>query len=41
MKSKIADIASKMLKSKAMLVGAGAGIGRDSGLADFRGNEGF
>lgn len=41
MKTKITEIASKLSKSKVMLVGAGAGMGRDSGLPDFRGNEGF
>jgi len=36
------ELASRAIKSAdALLVGAGAGMGVDSGLPDFRGNEGF
>jgi NAD-dependent SIR2 family protein deacetylase len=31
----------KLSKCTSLLIGAGAGIGKDSGLPDFRGNEGF
>ncbi len=34
-------IASIIADSEAILIGAGAGMGVDSGLPDFRGNEGF
>src|SRR3954470_3296910 len=37
----IADAAAAIRLAEAMLIGAGAGIGVDSGLPDFRGNEGF
>jgi NAD-dependent SIR2 family protein deacetylase len=33
--------AEKLSKCTELLVGAGAGMGKDSGLPDFRGNEGF
>ncbi len=33
--------AKAVLESNALLIGAGAGMGVDSGLPDFRGNEGF
>ena len=34
--------AAEMIKGcKALIVGVGAGMGKDSGLPDFRGNEGF
>src|SRR5438477_4804285 len=33
--------ASAIRGAKAILIGAGAGMGVDSGLPDFRGNEGF
>ena len=33
--------AEKLAQSTLILIGAGAGMGRDSGLPDFRGNEGF
>jgi NAD-dependent SIR2 family protein deacetylase len=38
MKSNIELAASFIKKSDFKLIGAGAGIGRDSGLPDFRGN---
>jgi NAD-dependent SIR2 family protein deacetylase len=35
-------LAAKLIKkSHSILVGTGAGMGKDSGLPDFRGNEGF
>src|SRR5215470_1992864 len=33
--------ADAVLDAEALLIGAGAGMGVDSGLPDFRGNEGF
>ena len=33
--------AKALLESKSILIGAGAGMGVDSGLPDFRGKEGF
>lgn len=33
--------AEKLAQCTVLLIGAGAGMGRDSGLPDFRGNEGF
>ena len=33
--------ASAIRGAKAILIGAGAGMGVDSGLPDFRGNQGF
>lgn len=41
MKSSIEIAASFIKKADAIIIGAGAGIGCDSGLPDFRGNEGF
>ena len=38
---KIAEAAHFILESEAILVTAGAGLGVDSGLPDFRGDEGF
>lgn len=36
------NIATKILeKSRRLLIGAGAGMGKDSGMPDFRGPEGF
>ena len=35
------EIAEEILRADALLIGAGAGMGVDSGLPDFRGNEGF
>ena len=36
------DKAGKLIKSsKKLLIGAGAGMGKDSGMPDFRGPEGF
>jgi NAD-dependent SIR2 family protein deacetylase len=37
----IADAAAAIRLAEALLIGAGAGMGVDSGLPDFRGNEGF
>ena len=37
----ISTIAEKIKNAKALLICAGAGMGVDSGLPDFRGNEGF
>jgi NAD-dependent SIR2 family protein deacetylase len=37
----IARAAEKLSKCGSLLVAAGAGMGKDSGLPDFRGNEGF
>ena len=34
-------IARRMKRSDALLITAGAGMGHDSGLPDFRGNEGL
>jgi NAD-dependent SIR2 family protein deacetylase len=39
---KTSDKAAEVIKSaRAMVVAAGAGMGVDSGLPDFRGNKGF
>ncbi len=39
---KLAVIAAKrIIRSKALIITAGAGMGADSGLPTFRGNEGF
>ena len=35
------EMISKVLKADALLITAGAGMGVDSGLPDFRGNDGF
>ncbi len=40
-RSKIREAATFIIDADAILVGAGAGIGVDSGLPDFRGDEGF
>lgn len=37
----IADAAAAIQRATSLLIGAGAGIGVDSGLPDFRGNNGF
>lgn len=37
----ISKVASIISSADALLIGAGAGMGKDSGLPDFRGNEGF
>jgi NAD-dependent SIR2 family protein deacetylase len=37
----ITQAAEKLSKCKMILIGAGAGMGKDSGLPDFRGNDGF
>jgi len=39
--SEIGEAAALIRDSDAILIGAGAGMGVDSGLPDFRGNEGF
>ena len=41
MDDSIREAADAINKADALLIGAGAGIGVDSGLPDFRGNEGF
>ena len=41
MQSQINQIKSFLNSSKSLLIGAGAGIGVDSGLPDFRGQDGF
>lgn len=41
MKSNIALAAEAICEADALLIGAGAGMGVDSGLPDFRGNHGF
>lgn len=38
---RIQQAADALLQADALLIGAGAGMGVDSGLPDFRGNEGF
>lgn len=40
-KTTIQQAVKALLQCKSVLVGAGAGMGVDSGLPDFRGNEGF
>jgi len=40
-RSDIQSVAEALSHAKALLIGAGAGMGVDSGLPDFRGNEGF
>lgn len=37
----IHTVAEKLSKCTVLMIGAGAGMGKDSGLPDFRGNEGF
>jgi NAD-dependent SIR2 family protein deacetylase len=37
----VADAAALMREADGLLITAGAGMGVDSGLPDFRGNEGF
>ena len=37
----IANAAAAIQRATSLLIGAGAGIGVDSGLPDFRGNNGF
>src|SRR5262245_5286806 len=37
----ISEAAAAIRSAEALLIGAGAGMGVDSGLPDFRGNEGF
>src|SRR5687767_3247595 len=37
----LSDAADAILGADALLIGAGAGMGVDSGLPDFRGDEGF
>lgn len=37
----IQRFAQKLSKCNELIIGAGAGIGKDSGLPDFRGNQGF
>src|SRR3954465_1955767 len=41
MESALRRAAEAIDRAEAMLVGAGAGMGVDSGLPDFRGSEGF
>ena len=41
MLSSIEDAAQVIVKADALLITAGAGMGVDSGLPDFRGNKGF
>ena len=41
MTTRIHQIRESLGTSKSLLVAAGAGMGVDSGLPDFRGNEGF
>jgi len=41
MKSLIAEAARAIQRADALLIGAGAGMGVDSGLPDFRGDQGF
>ena len=38
---KVEEISASLKSSECLLVAAGAGIGVDSGLPDFRGHEGF
>lgn len=40
-KNMINEMKQKLLNAEALLITAGAGMGVDSGLPDFRGNEGF
>ncbi|MCK5220819.1 MAG: NAD-dependent protein deacetylase, partial [Candidatus Aminicenantes bacterium] len=40
-REKIREAAALIRDADAILIGAGAGMGVDSGLPDFRGNEGF
>jgi len=40
-RSDVQSVAETLSHSKALLIGAGAGMGVDSGLPDFRGSEGF
>ena len=37
----IVAAADKLRNCNKILIGAGAGMGKDSGMPDFRGNEGF
>src|SRR5438046_4708780 len=39
--SAVQDAAEAIRDAQALLIGAGAGMGVDSGLPDFRGNQGF
>ena len=39
--SKVEEIRVSLKSSECLLIAAGAGIGVDSGLPDFRGHEGF
>jgi NAD-dependent SIR2 family protein deacetylase len=41
MKDNLRNAAAAIRLADALLIGAGAGMGVDSGLPDFRGNEGF
>src|SRR3954463_4183632 len=41
MNDAIAQAAEAIAQADALILGAGAGMGVDSGLPDFRGNEGF
>nr|VFK03587.1 MAG: Sir2 family protein [Candidatus Kentron sp. H]VFK03900.1 MAG: Sir2 family protein [Candidatus Kentron sp. H]VFK06621.1 MAG: Sir2 family protein [Candidatus Kentron sp. H] len=41
MQATILHAAKQISRAEAILIGAGAGMGVDSGLPDFRGNEGF
>lgn len=41
MKMEIGKIVRRILQAESILIGAGAGMGVDSGLPDFRGKEGF
>ena len=41
MNNRIVQAAHKLFECGMLLIGAGAGIGKDSELPDFRGNEGF
>src|SRR5215475_14880298 len=41
LETRLRDAADAVRAADALLIGAGAGMGVDSGLPDFRGNEGF
>lgn len=41
MRNNLKLAASFIKESDIIIIGAGAGFGKDSGLPDFRGNEGF
>ena len=41
LESTLRSAAAVLARADALLIGAGAGMGVDSGLPDFRGNQGF